>query len=149
MILAILVKILHLINLVFKNKGMVIKMERKSNFKILVVDDNKNVLLSLKAILEDKDYIVHLVSSGREALQEIENRFFNLVFVDYKMPEMNGVELAKRIRMFFPLLPIIMITGDYSAELVEKAKMAGIWEVILKPFEVDTILSLIEKLKMD
>ena len=142
-------KILHLINLVFKKQGMVIKMERKSNFKILAVDDNKNVLLSLKAILEDKDYIVHLVNNGREALQEIESRFFDLVFVDYKMPEMNGVELAKRIRMFSPLLPIIMITGDYSAELVKKAKIAGVWEVILKPFEVDTILSLIEKLKMD
>lgn len=124
-------------------------MERKDKFKILAVDDDKNVLLSLKAILEDKDYMVYIVSSGREALQEIENRYFNLVFVDYKMPQMNGVELAKNIRMYFPLLPIVMITGDYSTELVKKAKMAGIWEVIMKPFEVDTILSLIEKLKMD
>ena len=78
---------------------------------LLCIDDDQDVLECEKAFLETFGYTVVTASSGREGLELAGLRSFDVVIVDYCMPEMNGQELAIAIRRLRPLTPIIMLSG--------------------------------------
>lgn len=78
---------------------------------VLCVDDNQDVLECEKAFLETFGYTVVTASSGREGLELAGLRSFDVVIVDYCMPEMNGQEFAIAMRRLRPLAPIIMLSG--------------------------------------
>src|SRR6476660_8132069 len=78
---------------------------------LLCIDDNQDVLECEKAFLETFGYTVVTASSGREGLELAGLRSFDVVIVDYCMPEMNGQELAIAMRRLRPLTPIIMLSG--------------------------------------
>src|ERR1035437_2446204 len=87
--------------------------------KILVVDDNTFYLSLLKTILKDVEAIIYLASSGKEALSIIHENDFALIILDIQMPEMDGFELAARIRNMHncDLVPIIFLTAYFSDEV--------------------------------
>ena len=78
---------------------------------VLCIDDNQDVLECEKAFLETFGYTVVTASSGREGLELAGLRSFDVVIVDYCMPEMNGQEFAIAMRRLRPLAPIIMLSG--------------------------------------
>jgi len=80
------------------------------------VDDHAPGLKIRKIFLESFGYSVAIANSGAAALNSIEKRSFDVVVLDYRMPEMNGLELARKIRERFPGLRLVVLSG-YSAEL--------------------------------
>jgi CheY-like chemotaxis protein len=82
--------------------------------KILVVDDEKNILKLYKAELEDEGYTVVTANSGREALDIYEQEKPDIITLDIMMPEMDGIQVLRQIKQKTPDIPIIMLTAyDY------------------------------------
>lgn len=109
--------------------------------KILVVDDDSNLLELLIDTLNTFEYDVVGVDNGSDALKILKKEHFDLVISDIKMPEMDGFTLLKEIRKDFPSLPFFFITGVESPEIVAKATVNGI---LAKPFRISHIEKLIE-----
>lgn len=115
---------------------------------ILVVDDDPNTCETLKDILEHKDYIVGIAHSGDEALDKIKEKDYDIMFIDMKMPVLNGLETYLAIKDVSPEITAVMMTG-YRQEVAELAKEAvskSAYTCIYKPLEIDKVISLVEKI---
>lgn len=112
--------------------------------KILIVDDNTFYLSLLKTILKDVEASVYMASSGNEALNLINDNSFALAILDIQMPEMDGFELASRIRNLQDrdLVPIIFLTADFSDEFqVFKGYDNGAIDYLTKPVNKTIFIS--------
>lgn len=96
--------------------------------RILVVDDNPAVRRYLRAILEQQDgwRVCGEVGTGGEALQRVLESLPDLIVLDYQMPDLNGVDVAKQISAMFPKIPILMVTLHLSRQLTDVAREAGV-----------------------
>jgi CheY-like chemotaxis protein len=107
--------------------------------KVLVVDDDPIVARSFDRVLSNKGYAVITAANGEEALKKIAAEEYDVVYTDIKMPGMDGVEVASRIKMSRPWLPVVIVTGYGSDENVARAKAAGVSTVLHKPLSPDMI----------
>ena len=112
---------------------------------ILIVDDDKAILRSLRKILEAKGYDVDTAKTGREALERSEAGFFNLALLDIKLPDMEGTELLTRMRRETPRMMKIMVTGHPSLENAVEALNLGADAYIVKPVDPDELLEVVEE----
>lgn len=96
--------------------------------RILIVDDNPAVRRYLRAILEQQEswQVSGEARTGAEALQQVLEAPPDLIVLDYQMPDLNGVDIAKQISELFPKIPILMVTLHLSKQLAEAARKAGI-----------------------
>ncbi len=117
--------------------------ERKSSngAKILVIDDEEVVHISLKRILGRKGHRVSTTSSGHEALALLENESFDMVVTDLMMPEMNGIELLQELKKRTILCPVLMITGYPTIKTALQALRLGAVDYLAKPFTRAELLS--------
>jgi len=106
----------------------------KSVTNVLVVDDEKTVCNSCRKILTQEGYKVDVALSGEEALSKVKGSGFDVLITDWKMPEIDGIEVASRIKKENPNIAVIMITGYPSVESSIKAIRAGISDYVPKPF---------------
>jgi len=113
---------------------------------VLIVEDVEHFRDLLKAILTTLD-IKNIIEAknGDEAIELIEEHQVDVAFMDWKMSGLNGIDCVKKIRSEMSLsdrfVPIIMITGYQSEELMEDARNAGVNEVLLKPISARSLLS--------
>jgi DNA-binding response OmpR family regulator len=114
-------------------------MEKKP---ILVVDDEKNIRLTLSQSLESLEMTVQTAVNGEEALQMLRDRSFGLVFLDLKMPGMDGMEVLLRIKEDWPKIRVIIITAHGSIESAVEAMKLGAVDFIQKPFSPGEIREL-------
>jgi len=105
---------------------------------ILAVDDEAQVLRSIGRILKDAGHTVNLASSGEQALEHIRQQRPDLVVLDIVMPEMDGIEVCKRIRAdpFLAKLPIIFLTAKGRPNDIAHGLDAGGDDYLTKPFEI-------------
>jgi len=101
---------------------------------VLVVDDEKTVCNSCKKILTREGYNVDVALSGEEALSKVKGNEFDVLITDWKMPQLDGIEVAKRIKKENPNIAVVMITGYPSVETSIKAIRSGISDYVPKPF---------------
>ena len=103
---------------------------------IIVVDDEREILLLLRRVLRDlvSDYDIIVAQSATEALAHVAVRPIPLLLIDYRMPDINGLELAQTVRAASPTTVMLMITGDPSPDLPSRAYAAGIAHFLAKPF---------------
>jgi two-component system, NarL family, nitrate/nitrite response regulator NarL len=96
--------------------------------QILIVDDNPAVRRYLRAILEQQEswHVSAEARTGAEALQAVLHCPPDLVVLDYQMPDLNGVDVAKQIFEMFPKIPILMVTLHLSKQLADAAREAGV-----------------------
>jgi DNA-binding NtrC family response regulator len=121
-------------------------MKKMSHRSILIVDDEADMLHLLKRTLEpDLDCHVVTASSGKAALQRIDEDHFDLVLADIKMPEMDGLTLLSRIKRSTPDLTVVMMTAHGSIETAVEAIKMGAYDFITKPFDLDSLIVRIEK----
>ncbi len=107
--------------------------------KILVVDDDPVVGKSFERVLSGKGYAVITARDGEEALRKLGSESYDLVFTDIKMPGMNGLEVAERVKASQPWLPVVIITG-YGTEANEaRAEAAGVSGFLHKPLSPEMI----------
>ena len=107
-------------------------MKRKAN--VLVVDDERTVCNSCRKILTQEGYNVEIALSGEEALRKVKGNGFDVVITDWKMPEIDGLELARRIKKENANIEVIMITGYPSLDTSIEAIRSGVSDYVPKPF---------------
>jgi DNA-binding NtrC family response regulator len=108
--------------------------------KILLVDDEQSLLLTLAANLELDGFDVTTAESGERALELIQKESFDLVLSDIRMPGMHGVDLFRRIRATRPGCPVVLMTGFALEGLVQEAIAEGVFTVLPKPFDIDHVV---------
>jgi len=114
--------------------------------KIMIVDDEKIVRESFLHWFEKSGHMVETAASGRVALEKLEQRSFEILFVDIKMPEMDGIELLKKVKSEYPDTAVVIITAYGSIESSVKAMKLGATDYLLKPFKPDQLTLVMEKI---
>jgi two-component system NtrC family response regulator len=112
---------------------------------ILIVDDEKNYLTILSAVLEDEGFEILTALGGREALEVHKTSDLDLIVTDMKMPGMDGIELLKHIKSVDPDLPIIMMTAHGTIDKAVEAMQKGAYSYILKPFDNERLIIYVKK----
>jgi signal transduction histidine kinase/CheY-like chemotaxis protein len=114
-----------------------IQVELTSNqvFKVLVVEDNHINQLITKKTIEKNNYTCIVVDDGFKALEILEKEDFDIILMDINMPLMNGFETSRQIRQKGIETPIIALTAFDKNEITDEAIMAGMNDIIVKPFE--------------
>ena len=117
--------------------------------RILVVDDNLQVRNLFRVYLEDDGHTVDTASDGQEGWESISDTqaSYDLIFVDIRMPGMNGLELLEKVKLNSFDLPVIIMTGYADADLVLQAFKLGAFDFITKPFDYEPLLDIIEKIE--
>jgi signal transduction histidine kinase/CheY-like chemotaxis protein len=114
---------------------------------ILIVDDTELNLVTIESLLEPLGMKIDTVTSGDQALSMIAEKHYDLIFMDYMMPYMDGVETTRRIRKlsepYYQTLPIIVLSADLSEQTLELFQQAGIQAYAEKPVVYDTLMSLL------
>ena len=111
---------------------------------ILIVDDEESLRHSLKMALEEK-YQLFFAKNGHEALKIIKKEAIDLVLLDIRLPEIDGIEVLERIKDIDETIVIIMITAVLTVNTAVAAMKKGAYDYITKPFNVDELQSLVEK----
>jgi DNA-binding NtrC family response regulator len=106
---------------------------------VLIVEDEAAAREGLKLALADEEVSILTARNGKEALQILEDSSVSLVLTDLKMPEMNGLELLKRIKSEYEDISVIMITGFATIDSAVEAMKEGALEYIRKPYELDAV----------
>jgi DNA-binding NtrC family response regulator len=104
--------------------------------RVLIVDDEPSLLLTLAANVELEGFEVDTASTGDEALEKFAAQPFDIVLTDIRMPGMNGVELFRRVRALDPNLPVVLMTGYAIEGLMNEAIQEGAFAVLPKPFDI-------------
>ncbi len=112
---------------------------------ILIVEDDKNLQLTLKGFLEENNYEVINTMWGTMGIEQVKKGIPDLVLLDIMLPGINGMEVLERMKEIDSDLPIIMITGYGSAESAVRAIELGAYDYIYKPFEAEKLLEKIDK----
>jgi len=112
---------------------------------VLVVDDEKNMRLSLKTMLADEGYAVRAVESAEGALNLLEREEFFMVITDARLGGMSGYEFLAKARGQWPELPVLMITAYATSRLAVEAIKAGAMDYLAKPFAPEELLHAVER----
>ena len=110
--------------------------------RILVIDDEESVRDAFVNALEDMPYVVETASSGQEAVEKAQDGSLSLVFLDLKMPEMDGVEVLRKIRAVDDAVPVYIVTAFYAEFLdrLQAAEDEGLsFQLLHKPIGQDAI----------
>jgi len=113
-------------------------------WKILVVDDEKDIGKVLAKILEISGYEVHNAYSGVEALKAVKEINPELVLLDYMMPDLTGLDVLRGIKSYSEDIYVVMVTGRGSEEVAASVMKAGASDYVIKPFEKDQILTVVK-----
>jgi CheY-like chemotaxis protein len=114
--------------------------------RILIVDDDAGMAETLGDILEAKGYEVEIASGGLQALALVQARQHDVIFLDIKMPQMNGVEVLRRVRVMRPETVVVMMTAYALPELMAEAERLGALAILSKPLPLDRIIQFLEEL---
>jgi CheY-like chemotaxis protein len=107
--------------------------------RILVVDDDPVVGKSIDRVMSPKGYAVITASNGDEALSRIAAEDYDMVYTDIRMPGMDGIEVARRIKASRPWLPVLIVTGYGTEENEVAARAAGVAGFLRKPLAPEAI----------
>lgn len=116
--------------------------------KILIADDSAAIRQSVSFILEQEGYTVVQAEDGAEALSRLKQDTFSMVVTDVNMPEMDGIELVRRMRAIesYKFVPAVVLTTESQASKMDEGKAAGATGWIVKPFDSDKLLAVVKKL---
>ncbi len=114
--------------------------------QVLIVDDEKDLCWALRKILETEGFDVTVAVSSRAALEAVKRNPFRVAFVDAKLPDIDGIELARRIRSLRSETPCILISGYLYEDddvIREGLREASICAFVSKPFCIDEVISVL------
>lgn len=115
-------------------------------FRILIVDDDESIRWVLKKALKKKGYSVDIVQNALEAINKIEKqKDFSMVFLDIFLPDLNGLDVLKKIKQVRPDLFVVIMTAQGTMKNTIEAIQQGAYDYITKPFDLDEVYLLTEK----
>jgi CheY-like chemotaxis protein len=109
--------------------------------QVLVIDDDAVVGRSFERVLTEKGYEVDMALSGEEGLKDMDTTEYDVVFTDIKMPGIDGIEVAERIKAKCPWTPVVVITGYGTEENEARASVLGVNGFVRKPLTPEMIES--------
>lgn len=118
----------------------------EDKFSLLFVDDEKDILASLKRIFFQEDYKLHIAENGEQALLLMEKNTIHAALIDLKMPGMDGLSLLNKIKALYPDIVVIMLTGHGSIQDAVKAVQQGAVDFIEKPFVPESLVTRFQQL---
>ncbi len=113
--------------------------------RILLVDDHENLLKTMALLLRHKGYHVETATDGQKAVELVEKNGFDIVFMDLKMPVMDGIQAFKEIRRISPDISVTMMTAYAVEDMIDEALREGASAVLYKPLDIDEVVRTIEK----
>lgn len=116
--------------------------------KVLMVDDNAIVLLAMKSVLNDLKYFVETALNGKEGLMKFQENSFDIVFLDLNLPDINGLEVLREMKIQQPDVPVVVITG-YSETDSDTSLSLKASDYMVKPLDPETIQEAIIKFCKD
>lgn len=121
-----------------KNEGML----------IMVVDDDPGTTSSLRAILENKGHRVGIASTGEQALEMAEEKVYDIIFIDMKLPTINGLQTYLNIKKINPRVIAVMITAyrQEMASLTDTATRESAYSVLYKPFDMESLIKIVDEI---
>ena len=117
-----------------------------NNYRILFVDDDKDILMMVEQYLNMQGYNITTVNSGLKALDLVKQQDVHIIFTDYKMPEFNGLELLAAVKQYHPEIEVIIVTGYGSMESAVQAMKFGSYDYLQKPFKLDHLKLIIDRI---
>jgi len=126
-----------------------IELAKRRGMLILVTDDDPATRETFKDVLEAKGYKVSTAATGEEAIDRSRERPDDILFIDMKLPVLNGLETYLAIKEINPRAIAVIITGYYEGmkDLVDKALEKGAYTFMKKPLDMDKVLELIEEIR--
>lgn len=112
---------------------------------VLVVDDEKNVRLTLRQALEDLGLTVDTADDGTDALSRLEEGNYDLMLLDLRMPGLDGLETLERTRHQAPDLPVVIVTAHGTVKNAVQAMRRGAVDMLLKPISLDALSELVDR----
>ena len=113
--------------------------------RILLIDDEVDILKVLSMILQSRGHETVMVSDGNEAYQKIGSEEFDLMICDLRMSPVNGMELLKLAHDVRPAMPVIMLTAYGQVDTAIEALQLGAFDYVKKPFRADELLAIVNK----
>ncbi|MGD9289814.1 MAG: sigma-54 dependent transcriptional regulator [Desulfobacterales bacterium] len=120
-------------------------MNRKNKYDLLVVDDDLNHLKTLKAIIGSWGYAVYDADDGLKAVERVKERSYDLILLDVRMTEMDGIAAMKQIKDYNPAIPILIMTAYSSVDTAVEALKSGAYDYLTKPLDFDVLKLTIER----
>ncbi len=117
--------------------------------KILIVDDQKGVRRLLEELFKKEGWSVYIAADGLEAISMVKEAIPDIVLMDMKMPNMNGLESSAVILKEFPDMIIIMMTAYGEMDVVKKALEVGVKRCLTKPFDILSLRDLVNELVLE
>jgi CheY-like chemotaxis protein len=112
---------------------------------ILIAEDNAFVRMQIAKFLRDGGYQVVEVDNGEAALSMLEEHDFGLAMVDVRMEPVDGFEFVRTIRGLDVTMPVVLVTGDSTPDLLEQANKWGVSAVLIKPVQKERLMKTVEK----
>lgn len=112
---------------------------------VLLVDDDPNILDTVKDILEEHHYVVGTAMRGDQAIQLLDQKPYNIVVVDFQLPDLTGLELARKVRERDEHTCVILMTGHASLEMAVKAIQEAVYDYLIKPVDPAQLQRTIER----
>ena len=114
--------------------------EENSRYKILTIDDEAYIRQSIRTYLEDYEFTVFEAENGRKGIEVFDREHPDLVLLDLRMPEMDGLQVLEVLRDKAPDIPLVVASGTGNISAVVEALHLGAWDYILKPIEDLSVL---------
>jgi DNA-binding response OmpR family regulator len=116
------------------------------NYEILIIEDEKKMSMFIQMELDHEGYVTDVEYNGRDGLKKIQNGNYNLVLLDIMLPELNGIEVCRRVRQFSKV-PIIMITAKDDVTDKVMGLDIGADDYLTKPFAIEELLARIRVIR--
>src|SRR5512139_3771187 len=113
--------------------------------KILLAEDEKTQRDLLEGFLKKEGFSVESAANGREALDKLERDFFDIILLDYKMPELDGLQTLREVRRLYPEIPVVMMTAYGTVETAVASMKEGALDYLTKPIDLDELLLILQK----
>ena len=112
---------------------------------ILLIDDETQFLVTMAKRLRKRGFLVREACSGLAGLDELERQPADVVVLDVGMPDMDGIQVLREVKMRFPLVQVLMLTGHADMEVAISGMAMGAFDYLMKPVELDVLVGKIRE----
>ena len=109
--------------------------------RILAIDDEKNIRHLIESEFTLEGFDVTTAASGEEGLQRFDQDKFDMVFLDLRLPKMDGIEILKIFKKLIPAMPVIMLTGHGSEQAAREGVASGAFDYLTKPSDLEDLVA--------